>query len=292
MQVTRAGTRFYYRADGLGSIVAHEEHSSGFVQRFSYGPFGESATLAGHPFRYTARRADEETGLYYYRARMYSPALGRFLQTDPIGYQGGLNLYAYVGNDPVNVTDPLGLTSLLEYAKQGIRVMNAAIQGTHPVTGISFKQGFPDFSSVAIHTVQPVGLTGVRNTDNALANATAGLKATPDGYVWHHHQDGKTMQLVPESIHQATGHTGGSAYLKALGNLAKDIATDPTTYLSAGIGMFLAVMAPTPTAAGALYGPGTPYPTYEDYLARPSSTSDPHTSNWTNVRFAEQHGGK
>ena len=109
VQVTRAGTRFYYRADGLGSIVAHEEHSSGFVQRFSYGPFGESATLAGHPFRYTARRADEETGLYYYRARMYSPALGRFLQTDPIGYQGGLNLYAYVENDPLNFIDPMGL---------------------------------------------------------------------------------------------------------------------------------------------------------------------------------------
>jgi RHS repeat-associated protein len=43
-----------------------------------------------------------ETGLYFYRARHYSPQWGRFLQPDPIGYSGGINLYAYVGNDPLN----------------------------------------------------------------------------------------------------------------------------------------------------------------------------------------------
>jgi RHS repeat-associated protein len=90
-------------------VIALSDGTTGAVgDKYTYSAYGESPSLAGNAFRYTGRRVDAETGLYYYRARYYSPRLGRFLQPDPIGYQGGLNLYAYVGGDPLNLTDPTG----------------------------------------------------------------------------------------------------------------------------------------------------------------------------------------
>src|SRR5690349_4362348 len=54
-----------------------------------------------------------DLGMYYYKARIYSPTLGRFLQTDPSGLQGGMNIYGYVGNNPISTTDPDGMRPML-----------------------------------------------------------------------------------------------------------------------------------------------------------------------------------
>ncbi|WP_292975324.1 RHS repeat-associated core domain-containing protein [Nitrosomonas sp.] len=72
----------------------------------SYGPYGEPNIATGIRFRYTGQQFIGSLNLYYYKARFYSPALARFLQTDPIGTTDDLNLYAYVGNNPINFSDP------------------------------------------------------------------------------------------------------------------------------------------------------------------------------------------
>jgi RHS repeat-associated protein len=101
---------YYYHFDGLGSVVALSDADGETVQTYEYSVFGEpAASDPNHPnpFLFTARRFDRETGLYHYRARAYNPYIGRFLQTDPAN--SGMNAYAYCENNPIGLTDPLGL---------------------------------------------------------------------------------------------------------------------------------------------------------------------------------------
>lgn len=109
IQITSAGVKTYFHGNHQGSVVAVTDSAGAVVSRFKYSPYGESPSMAGTTHGYTGQRYDSETGLYYYKMRYYSPKLGRFLQADPIGYAGGSNLYAYVGNAPVDLDDPLGL---------------------------------------------------------------------------------------------------------------------------------------------------------------------------------------
>ena len=76
------------------------------------------------------------------------------------------------------------------------------------------EQGFPDFSEYSKATVRIHDLSGTYSTDAAAANKAVGLSGTPEGYVWHHVEDGCTMMLIPQALHAAVRHNGGAAVLR------------------------------------------------------------------------------
>ena len=113
LAVKTGGSWYYYHADGLGSVMSLTNASGQPVEGYSlgYDSFGNlvKGTLDRN-YTYTGREWDAEAGLYYYRVRFYDPETGRFISNDPIGFDGGdVNLYSYVGQNPLNWIDPWGL---------------------------------------------------------------------------------------------------------------------------------------------------------------------------------------
>ena len=114
-QKDAANSRIYL-TDALNSVIAQlsdDNANPGALQNsYGYSPYGETVTVGpdstSNPVQYTSRENDG-TGLYFYRNRYYDPALKRFVSRDPIGLAGGHNEHAYVGGDPVSLTDPSGL---------------------------------------------------------------------------------------------------------------------------------------------------------------------------------------
>ena len=110
--------------DALGSTLGLLDANGVLQTEYTYEPFGATTATGAastNPFQYTGRENDA-TGLYYYRARYYSPTLRRFISEDPLGFAGGdINLYAYALSSPTNFTDPLGLSVDAAWIAQGIQ---------------------------------------------------------------------------------------------------------------------------------------------------------------------------
>jgi RHS repeat-associated protein len=121
--VSSPESEVYYHYDGLGSAVALSNSSGQIVEKYRYNAFGQSTILSpsdepretsdvGNPYGFTGEQQfNEADNLVFLRARYYNPRIGRFISRDPIGYKGGLNLYTYCRNNPINYTDPKGRCS-------------------------------------------------------------------------------------------------------------------------------------------------------------------------------------
>ena len=132
---TAAGGSLSYQADAQGTIMRALDQSGLAVASSEYDAFGRVVSRTGTaqgPYAFQGREFDEESGLYYYRARYYDPQVGRFISEDPLGVDGAANAYAFVHNNPVNLLDPLGLEV-------------GFWEGLIPVWG-SGKQAYEDFS--------------------------------------------------------------------------------------------------------------------------------------------------
>ena len=158
-----AGVRTYIHPDGLGSIVKTSNSSGAAVSTLKYNAFGllESGTPSSYAF--TGREWEPESGLYYYRARYYDPKTGRLLNEDPTRFWGGINFYSYVFNNPVSLTDPLGLQ---------------AVKSSIPVK----QNRFPfDYCSVSTTVLGPISAQATiitapgPNQRQTLISGTAGL---------------------------------------------------------------------------------------------------------------------
>jgi len=148
----------YFHQDHLGTVVAVTDDGGDLVDTFSYSTHGEVGSEGGEGaiWRFAGRQYDKETQLYYNRARMYSPAVGRFLQTDPAGDVDSLNLYQYALWDPIMNKDPSGNDALrVDHEGGGITIMipilftgpgatpanvQALINGMNSVQGLNSNQ--------------------------------------------------------------------------------------------------------------------------------------------------------
>ncbi|MEO1005699.1 MAG: RHS repeat-associated core domain-containing protein, partial [Cyanobacteria bacterium J06638_38] len=184
--ITNAEASFFYDFNATGSTVGLTDGSGGVVNSYFYSPFGKDIAeteAVVNPFEFVGQFgvAEEANGLDFMRARFYDSDTGRFISLDPIGLEGGdTNLYRYVNNSPISITDPSGTYAFLYYlypiVVNGVRIAATAIARATPniVRGIG--------SSASQFANSPVG-QNVIASELLYVGLTPYDKLSPGGFI-------------------------------------------------------------------------------------------------------------
>ena len=168
----------WYLTDRLGSVRDTVDASGNLINHIDYDSFGniliETNPDVGDRFGFAGREFSDETGIYYNRARYYDPQLGSFISEDPIGFGAeDPNLYRYVGNNPINATDPSGLIAAVSYAGITAEVVTGET-GSFFGAFVGFFQGFGTTSLVFIDNILDIA----NNGGNVLAEYGTAIERT------------------------------------------------------------------------------------------------------------------
>lgn len=127
---------YHYFYDGKGNVTTLLDGFQNPGASYSYNTFGRLMQKTGtdQPFQFSTKRYDPDTGLSYYGYRFYSPVAERWMNRDPLGEAGGINLYQFVGSDPVNWIDPNGLTVSSTAGKVGTAIISGTATGAGTIS--------------------------------------------------------------------------------------------------------------------------------------------------------------
>ena len=204
--------------DHLGSTLALTNASGAATTRYAYAPYGAttpSGAASDNPYQFTGRQNDGN-GLYYYRARYYNPAIGRFISEDPIGLRGGGNLYGYAAQSPVRFRDSRG--------KKTVVVINNNVgdDPISPYTGMHAGLYIGDGSEDGNQTIYDPG--GSYTADGHYAGSDdqfSGQEANIGPYFAFQQSDGLNVQIYifnttpqqEQQIRQNINQQGGASPL-------------------------------------------------------------------------------
>ncbi|EIU8053909.1 HNH endonuclease, partial [Salmonella enterica subsp. enterica serovar Havana] len=228
---------WYYHTDVTGTPQEVTAADGTLVWAGYIRGFGENAADISNsgayfhqPLRLPGQYFDDETGLHYNLFRYYAPECGRFVSQDPIGLNGGINLYQYAPN-PLSWIDPWGLIGKPLNSPLTDKWLDKGGSIWQEIDGqtwvyqdkygnvVRYPDGYPDFSPYEVQHVDVPDLKGNHRLgpsgDFGKANALAPKGAADlEVNTWHHHQNGVTMQEVPKDIHSRFTHRGGVSNIR------------------------------------------------------------------------------